>query len=65
MTRTIVLSAPSQQLTQVVGHSAGRWIYSPAQPVWEDLDMRRKEAARTFLQASNDDAPTKKRRAQS
>ena len=65
MTRTIVLSAPSQQLTQVVGHSAGRWIYSPAQPVWEDLDMRRKEAAKKLLQVSSDEAPTKKHRAQS
>jgi hypothetical protein len=45
MPRTIVLSAPSKQLTQVVGHPSGRWIYAREQPVWEDQDMRREEAA--------------------
>jgi hypothetical protein len=55
MPRTIVLSAPSKQLTQIVGHPSGRWIYARGQPVWEDQDMRREEAARKGLKTTRAD----------
>jgi hypothetical protein len=46
MTRTIVLAAPSQQLKQVVGFSAGKRIYPRSHPVWEDQDLRREKPRR-------------------
>jgi hypothetical protein len=43
MTRTMVLAAPSQQLSQLVSGYERRMIYHPAQPVWDDVDLRRDE----------------------
>jgi hypothetical protein len=49
MARTIVLAAPAKQLSNVVGHPHHRRIYDRDQPVWEDQDNQRDEAARSGL----------------
>ena len=51
MTRTIVLAAPSQQLSQLVRLSERRTIYHTAQPVWEDVDLERDEDRRRLVVA--------------
>jgi len=51
MTGTIVLAAPSQQLSQLVSDSERSTIYQPAQPVWEDVDLRRDKDRRRLAVA--------------